>query len=35
MHKVVIKGGRMMIEVIDSIPQVKDPCKANAIGKCK
>ena len=34
-HKVVNKGGRMMIEVIDSIPQVKDPCKANAIGKCK
>ena len=34
-HKVVNKGGRMMIEVIGSIPQVKDPCKANAIGKCK
>ena len=34
-HKVVAKDGRLMIEVIDSIPQVKDPCKANAIGKCK
>ncbi|MGI9482956.1 MAG: ABC transporter substrate-binding protein [Hyphomicrobiales bacterium] len=34
-HKVVSKDGRLMIEVIDSIPQVKDPCKANAIGKCK
>lgn len=34
-HKVVAKDGRMMIEVIDTIPQVKDPCKANGIGKCK
>ena len=34
-HKVVYKDGRMMIEVIDTIPQVKDPCKAHAIGKCK
>ena len=34
-HKVVYKDGRMMIEVIDTFPQVKDPCKAYAIGKCK
>ncbi len=34
-HKVVLKDGRMMIEVIGTIPQVKDPCKANGIGKCK
>ncbi len=34
-HKVVQKDGRLMIEVIGKIPQVKDPCKANAIGKCK
>jgi branched-chain amino acid transport system substrate-binding protein len=34
-HKVVHKNGRLMIEVIDRIPQVKDPCKANKIGKCK
>ena len=34
-HKVVAKDGRLMIEVIDTIPQVKDPCKALKIGKCK
>ena len=34
-HKVVFKDGRLMIEVIDTFPQVKDPCKANQIGKCK
>jgi branched-chain amino acid transport system substrate-binding protein len=34
-HKVVAKDGKLMIEVIDTIPQVKDPCKANKIGKCK
>jgi len=33
-HKVVWKDGRLGIEVIGTIPQVKDPCKANAIGKC-
>ena len=34
-HRVVAKDGRLMIEVIDTIPQVKDPCKALQIGKCK
>ncbi len=34
-HKVVAKDGKLMIEVIDTIPQVKDPCKALKIGKCK
>lgn len=34
-HKVVLKDDRLGIEVIGTIPQVKDPCKANAIGKCK
>lgn len=34
-HRVVLKDDRLAIEVIDTIPQVKDPCKANAIGKCK
>ena len=34
-HKVVFKDGRLMIEVIDTFPQVKDPCKAHQIGKCK
>ena len=34
-HKIVKKGGRLQIEVIDTIPQVKDPCKALKIGKCK
>ena len=33
-HKVVKQNGRLMIEVIDTIPQVKDPCKALKIGKC-
>ncbi len=34
-HRVVKKDGRLAIEVIDTIPQVKDPCKALKIGKCK
>lgn len=34
-HKIVEKDGKLMVEVIDTIPQVKDPCKANGIGKCK
>jgi len=34
-HKIVSQDGRLMVEVIDTIPQVKDPCKANGIGKCK
>ncbi len=34
-HEIVAKDGRLMVRVIDTIPQVKDPCKANKIGKCK
>ncbi len=34
-HKVVKKGGRLFIEVQDTIPQVKDPCKELKVGKCK
>lgn len=34
-HKIVKKDGRLAVEVIDTIPQVKDPCKAHKIGKCK
>ena len=33
-HKVVKSGGRLMIEVIDTISQVKDPCKVLKLGKC-
>ena len=34
-HEVVQGDGRLMIKVLDSIPQVRDPCKALKIGKCK
>ena len=34
-HEVVKGDGRLMIRVLDSIPQVRDPCKALMIGKCK
>jgi len=34
-HKIVKKDGRLAVEVVDTIPQVKDPCKALKIGKCK
>lgn len=33
-HKVVKKDGRLMVEVIDTMGQVKDPCKELAVGKC-
>lgn len=33
-HKVVKQGDRLAIEVIETIPQVKDPCKALKIGRC-
>ena len=33
-HQVVKEGGRLKIKVIETIPQVKDPCKALKIGKC-
>ncbi|MBT3699897.1 MAG: ABC transporter substrate-binding protein [Alphaproteobacteria bacterium] len=33
-HKVVQRNGRLAIEVIGTVPQVKDPCKELKIGKC-
>jgi len=33
-QKIVKKGDRIGIEVIDTIPNVKDPCKALAVGRC-
>jgi len=33
-HEVVKDGDRLAIKVIETIPQVKDPCKAGKIGKC-
>jgi branched-chain amino acid transport system substrate-binding protein len=33
-HKVVKSGDRLAIQVIGTIPQVKDPCKALSLGKC-
>lgn len=33
-QKVVKKGGRVGIEVIDTIASVKDPCKELAVGRC-
>ncbi len=34
-HRIVSKDGRLSVEVIDTVEQVKDPCKALQIGKCK
>ena len=33
-QKVVKKGERIGIEVVDTIPDVKDPCKELAVGRC-
>lgn len=33
-HEVVKEGDRLMVKVIATVPQVKDPCKALKIGKC-
>jgi len=33
-HEVVKEGGNLTVKVLDSIPQVKDPCKELKIGKC-
>jgi len=33
-QKVVKKGSRLAVEVLDVIPQVKDPCKELKVGKC-
>ena len=33
-HEVVKGDGRLMIRVLGSIPQVRDPCKELKIGKC-
>ena len=34
-HQVVKVGGRLVKETIQTVPQVKDQCKALGIGKCK
>ena len=34
-HKIVMKGGRLVVEVGEIFPNVKDPCKRLKIGKCK
>jgi branched-chain amino acid transport system substrate-binding protein len=33
-HRVVKKDGRLMVEVIDEMGQIKDPCKVLKVGKC-
>ncbi len=33
-EKIVSEGGRLKVKVIDTIPQVKDPCKELKVGKC-
>ncbi len=33
-QRVVRKGDRLAVEVVETIPQVKDPCKQLKIGKC-
>jgi branched-chain amino acid transport system substrate-binding protein len=33
-HQIVMKDGKLMVKVIDSIKQVKDPCKELKVGKC-
>ena len=33
-HKIVKKDGRLMVEVIDEMGMIKDPCKVLKVGKC-
>jgi len=33
-EEVVEKGGRLHVKVLETIPQVKDPCKELKVGKC-
>ncbi|MEQ9638761.1 MAG: ABC transporter substrate-binding protein [Alphaproteobacteria bacterium] len=33
-HEIVMEGGRLKVKVLDTIPQVKDPCKELKVGKC-
>ncbi len=33
-HQVVSSGGRLSIKVLDTFPQVKDPCKELKVGPC-
>ncbi len=33
-QRVVKKGDRLVVEVLDKVPQVKDPCKELKVGKC-
>jgi branched-chain amino acid transport system substrate-binding protein len=32
--EVVAQGNHLMMKTLDTIPQVKDPCKAHKIGRC-
>jgi branched-chain amino acid transport system substrate-binding protein len=34
LQKVVKKNGRLAVEVVDTVPAVKDPCKELKVGKC-
>lgn len=33
-HEVIAKDGKIVIRVIDSFPQLKDPCKELKVGRC-
>lgn len=33
-HKIVKKDGRLMVEVVDEMGMIKDPCKVLKVGKC-
>jgi len=33
-HEIVQVGDRLAVKVLETYPQVKDPCKAQGIGKC-
>jgi branched-chain amino acid transport system substrate-binding protein len=33
-EEVVEQGDRLHVKVLETIPQVKDPCKALKVGKC-
>lgn len=33
-HEIVRDGDRLAVKVLETYPQVKDPCKAQGIGKC-
>lgn len=33
-HELVMQDGRLRVKVLDTIPQVKDPCKELKVGRC-